>query len=208
MERTLKMMLTLAGAAVLAGVSGTCLGLVDAGQELDTTLARLEQEAGVLHRATIAAVEHDATADAMTRPRTALRRAVDSMGTTADRIVRETAPPYARWLAVPLSGAIDLVPATEGIDRALRDYVDQAEQARTETSKSAGAVGLRTRLLDLSYEMLMQRIGEARDRVRQSIERALTAVHMITLVAIGLAALTIGLSSQSAPAPAPYRQRV
>jgi hypothetical protein len=208
MDRTLKMTLTLAMAAVLAGVSGTCLGLVDAGQELDTTLGRLEQEASVLHRATIAAVEHGATADAMTRPRTALRRAIDSMSTTADRIVRETAPPYARWLAVPLSGAIDLIPATEGMDRALRDYVDQAEQARNETSKSAGAVGLRTRLLDLSYEMLMQRVGEARDRVRQSIARALTAVHMITLVAIGFAALTIGLSSQSPPAPAPYRQRV
>jgi hypothetical protein len=204
--RTVRMSLTLAVAAAVAGISAMCLGLVDAAQELDTTLARLEYEAAALHRATTDTVAHGASPDAMTRPRTAMRRAVDSMAATADRIIKETAPPYARWVAVPVSGAFDLIPATDAMDRALREYMDQADQAKNEKSKSAGAVSLRTRLLDLSYEMLVQRIGEARERTRQGMARALTAVHMITLVSIGLAALAIGLSSQTPPAPAPWQR--
>lgn len=180
-------------AAVLAGLATTCLGLVDAGHELDVLLARLEYEAASLHRATGAAVEHGAPVDSIARPRAALRRTVDSLGATADRIVGATAPPYARGIARLLSASIDLVPSADTIDRALRDYLDQTEQAQAETARSTAAVDLRVRLLDLNYGMLVQRISEARERTWQGVARALTGVLLITLVSIAIGALAVGL---------------
>lgn len=206
MPRALKMTATLAMAMVLAGLSAICLGLVDAGHELDAAFGRLESEAAALHRATGAAVEHGASVDPITRPRTSMRRTVDNLGETATRTVRDAAPPYARPVSQSLSGSIDLLPAAEPIDRALREYLDQSEQAQSEKARTASANELNGRLLDLSYEMLVQRIREARDRTRRAVSTALLGLQAITLISIGIAALAVGLASKTPP-PAPYRRR-
>lgn len=201
------MIATLIVAALLAGLSAVCLGLVDAGRELDDVLSRLQYETAALHRATSASVEHGAPVDPITRPRTALSRAVESLGTTADRIVRETSPPYGRLVAHPLAAALDLVPSAEGIDRALRDYLEQTEQSRAEATRSRSAGGLSGRLLDLNYEMLVQKISEARTRTREGIGRALVGVQVITLLSIGIAAFAVGRSTKKASSdPASYRR--
>jgi hypothetical protein len=197
------------GAAVLAGISATSLGLVDAGHELDGLLARLEYEAAALHRATGNAVEHGASTDPMTRPRTSLRRTVGSLEETTNRIINETAPPYARWAARPLSTTIELPPSPATIERALNDYLEHTEKAQAETAKTASAIELRGRLLDLNYENLVQKIADARAHTRQAIARALAAVQFITLACIAIAALAFGLSGQAAPsgrAVNPYRR--
>jgi hypothetical protein len=110
-------------------------------------------------------------------------------------MIREAAPPYARWAAAPLGEAIELVPPSDGIDRALVAYLEQTERAQAETSRTEAAVGLRGRMLDLSYEAPEQRISEAREGTRRGIGRALAGVQGVTLVSIGLAALAIGLRS-------------
>jgi hypothetical protein len=189
------MMVAAMTALLLAGLLATCLGLVDAGHEMDSLLARLEYEAAALHRASSATVMYGAPEEASTRPRTALRRTVDSLSETADRMIREAAPPYARWAAAPLGESIELVPSSDGIDRALVAYLEQTERAQAETSRTEAAVGLRGRMLDLSYEALEQRISEAREGTRRGIGRALAGVQGVTLVSIGLAALAIGLRS-------------
>lgn len=206
MPRTLKMAATLATAMILAALSAICLGLVDAGHALDDELSRLEYEAAALHRATGAAVEHGASVVPMARPRTQLTRSVDDFGDTATRIVRETAPPYARPVARSLSTSIDLVPAAEPIDRALRDYLDRSDQAQGEKAPTASATELSGRLLDLNYETLVQKISQARQNTRQAVSTALFGVQAITLISIGIAALAVGLATQDRAA-APYRHQ-
>jgi len=194
------MSVTLALAIVLAGLSAICLGLVDAGRELDDVLGRLEHEAGALHRATGAAVEHGASVDPITRPRTSLRQGVDNFGATATRIVHDSAPPYARPVAGSLSSSIDLVPPAEPIDRALREYLDQTEQAQKVKAPTTSATELASRMLDRSYEMLVQKISQARGRTHAAVSTALFGVQAITLISIGIAALAIGFATQETPA--------
>jgi hypothetical protein len=206
MPRALRMTVSLALAMVLAGLSAICLGLVDAGRELEDVLGRLEHEAAALHRVTGSAVAHGASVAPITRPRTSLKSAIDGFGVTADRIVHETAPPYARPVARSLSSAIDLVPAAEPIDRALRDYLDQSERAQNEKAPTASAAELSGRLLDRNSEMLVQKIGQARGRTHQAVSTALFGVQTITLLSIGIGALAIGMVARARPA-APYRPR-
>ena len=183
-------------AAVLAGLSTTFLGLVDAGRELDATLSRFDREAASLNRATLDAVEHGAPADAIVRPRTSLRRMIDALGSNADRIVRDTAPPYLRGISRSLADVFELVPTTDAINKALGDYLDQTKQAQAEAARNAAAAGLSARLLDLSYEALAQRIGEAREHTRQGVARALNGLQFITFISIGIAALAVGLTGE------------
>jgi hypothetical protein len=183
-------------AVLLAGGSALFLGLVDAGQELDSSLSQLDYEASSLHRATIETVQLGASSERINRPRTSLKRMIDGFGATADRILGDTAPPYSRPLARALAAVVDLVPSSDGIGRALGDYLDQADQARAETAKAAGAGELMGRLLDLSYSRISQQISEARERTRHGVSRALVGVQMITLISIGIAALTLGLTAR------------
>jgi hypothetical protein len=194
-------------ALLLAGLLAIGLGLVDAGHELDSVLTRLEYEASALHRASTGAVLYGAPPEAMNRPRTALRRNLDDMPATADRILNETAPPYARWAATPLSQLIDLVPSVDEIGRALNAYLEQVERARAETSRTEAAIGLRGRMLDLNYETLAQKLSEARENTRRGVGRALSGVQSVTLLSIALAAAAIGLRSQSKSAGAYQSQR-
>ena len=181
-------------AAVLAGLSALCLGLVDAGHQLDSSLAQLDYEAASLHKATVDAVQRRGPADRITRPRNSLTHMIDDLDKTADRIVRETAPPYARPIGQMLGTAIDLKPRTDNISRAMSAYIDQADQARAETKRSAGAGELMERLLELSYERLAQQISDARERTREAVSRALSGVQLITLISIGITALAVGLT--------------
>ena len=193
-NRFVKMLSALVFAGVLAGASATLLGLVDAGHEMDDLFARLDSEAAALHRAGSASVQHGAPADPITRPRNSLQKAFETLGPTADRIVDQTAPSYARWAAQPLSTAIDLVPPGDPLKRALADYVDQLSQAQADKARTESAIKLRARLLDLSYEGLLQKIGEARTRTRTGSSRALTGVYAITLASIAIAAFVVGRS--------------
>jgi len=185
---------TLVLAAVLAALCTTFLGLVDAGRELDATLSRFEAEAAALHRATGDTVQHGAPADAIARPRTSLKRMIDSLPANADRIVRSSAPRYVGGLASSLADRIDLRPASDDIDRAYSDYLDQTAQAQAEKARTAGAIELRSRLLDLSHGMLAQRISEARERTRRGVASALNGLQLITFISIGIAALAVGLT--------------
>jgi hypothetical protein len=192
----MRMTFALVTALLLAGLLAIGLGLVDAGHELDSLLVRLETEASVLHRASSATVLYGAPPEAMTRPRTALRRNVEDMPATVNRILTETAPPYAQWAAAPLSQLIDLVPSGNEISRALNAYVEQTDRARAETSRTEGAIALRGKMLDLNYEVLAQKISEARGSTRRGIGRALSGVQGVTLLSIAIAAAAIGLRSQ------------
>lgn len=199
------MTFALVTALLLAGLLAIGLGLVDAGHELDSVLVRLESEASALHRASSATVMYGAPPEAMTRPRTALRRNVEEMPATANRILTDTAPPYAQWAALPLSRLIDLVPISSEISRALNAYVEQTDRARAETSRTEAAIGLRGKMLDLSYEVLAQKISETRGRTRLGIGRALSGVQGVTLLSIAIAAAAIGLRSQSKSAHEAYQ---
>lgn len=193
-NRTARMTVALILAAALAGLSAVFLGLVDAGQQLDSSLSQLDYEAATLHKATVDAIQRRGSADRMTRPRNSLTRMIDTLDATADRIVRETAPPYARPIGRMLGTAIEVIPGTDNISRAMAGYLDQADQARAETARSARAGELMGRLLDLSYERLAQQISDARERNREAISRALSGVQLITLISIGIAALAVGLT--------------
>jgi hypothetical protein len=184
-------------AVVLAGLSALCLGLVDAGQQLDTSLAQLDFEAATMHKATVDLVERRGAADRITRPRNSLAHMIDSLDATSDRIVRAAAPPYARPVGLMLGSAIDLMPRTENISRAMSGYIEQADAARAETSRSANATELMDRLLELSYSRLAQQISDARERTREGVSRALSGVQLITLISIGIAAVTLGLTAES-----------
>jgi hypothetical protein len=51
-------------------------------------------------------------------------------------------------------------------------------------------------MLDLNYEVLAQKISEARGSTRRGIGRALSGVQGVTLLSIAIAAAAIGLRSQ------------
>lgn len=187
---------TLVLAAVLAGLCTTFLGLVDAGRELEATLSRFEAEAAALHRATSDAVRHGASADAIARPRTSLKRMIDALPANANRIVRSSAPPYLGGLASSLAAVFDLRPAPDGIDRAYSDYLEQTAQAQAEKARTPAAIELRSRLLDLSHGMLAQRISEAHERTRRGVARGLNGLQLITFISIGIAALAVGLTGE------------
>jgi hypothetical protein len=192
--RIVKMGATLAFAAVMAGLSAICLGLVDAGQEIDATLSRLEYDAASLNRAAGGVVEHRTSADLMTPPSSRLRHALDSLDENVTRIISEKAPSYGRPVAGSLAAALDLVPRKGDIDLALQDYLQEIKQASAETSRTEAAVELRSRMLDFKYERFVQRISEARGRTRQGLNTALTGLQFVTLISIGVAALLVGLS--------------
>jgi hypothetical protein len=185
---------TLIMAAVLAGLAASFLGLVDAGREIDASLSRMEREALALHRATTDSVEHGASADAITRPRTSLRRMIDAFASNADRIVADTAQPYTRGISRSIADVFGLVPRTDEINRAYGDYLEQTKQAQADAGRSGSGADLSARLLDLNHEVLIQRIGDARDRARQAVGSALNGLQVITFLSIGIAALAVGLS--------------
>lgn len=184
----------LALAALLAGLSATFLGLIDAGRDIDGSLARLEREATALHRTTTDGMNHTAPADAVNRPRNSLRKMIDSFAPSADRAVRESATPYLDGLAKWLGARINLVPPVEPINKAFGDYLDQAKQTQADARKSESAATLAIRMLDLSSEQLVQRIEDARDRTRQAVASAMNGLQLITFISIGIAALVVGLT--------------
>jgi len=181
-------------AVVLASVSATFLGLVDAGREIDASLSRLEREASELHRATTDSIEHGASADAINRPRTSLRRMIDAFGPNAERVVRDTATPFTVPIAPWFGEQISLTPSVENISKAFGDYLEQAKQTQADARGTKSAAALGSRLLELSYGVIVQRIGDARDRTRQASARALNGLQLITFLSIGLAALAVGLT--------------
>jgi hypothetical protein len=117
------------------------------------------------------------------------------MPATASRILVETSPPYGRWAAPPLNGLIELAPSGDGISRALTNYLEQTKTAGNEPARTEAAIGLKSRMLDLSYESLAQKIAEARETTRRGIGRALAGVQGLTLLSIAIAAAAIGLKS-------------
>lgn len=192
--RVVRMSAAMILAAVLAGLSATLLGLVDAGRDIDGALSRLESEAVAWHRATTDTMAHGAPADAANRPRTALRKAIDAFAATGDRIVRESATPPLGGAAQWVGGQVALVPGVEPINKAYGEYLEQTKQVQAESRKSASAATLATRLLDLSAEQLVQRIEDARDRTREAVARSLNGLQLITFISIGIAALVVGLT--------------
>jgi len=192
--RVLRMFFALVLAAVLAGISIIFLGLVDASRELEASLSRLDGESVALHRATGDAVGHGAPAAAITRPRGSLKRMIDELPSSIDRIVRGNAPPYTGGVARALADALELPPAPDAISRAYDEYLEQSKQAQADVARSPKAAELAVRLLDLSHGMLAQRISEARDRTRQAMTRALNGLQLITFISIGIAALALGLT--------------
>jgi hypothetical protein len=181
-------------AAVLAGLSTTLLGLVDAGRELDSMLSRLEGEADALNRASLDVVEHGGPPEAVERPRASLKRMIDAIPTNAERILRDSSPGYALPISRSLADTLALVPTNEGINRAYNDYLEQAKQAQAEVSRSPAAAELSARLLDLSHGLLSQRILDARSQARDGVSSALNGLQMVTFISIGIAALVLGLT--------------
>jgi hypothetical protein len=190
------MVATLIVAAAAAGLAATLLGLVDAGHALDDLLAQLDSEASAMHRAASATVVHGASPNPMTRPSNSLKRSLETMPATADRILNESAPAYARWAARPMGDLIGLVPQPNAMSVAVKEYLDQFEQAQAEKARTESAITLRGRLLDLNYDALVQRIDEARTRTRLGLSQALTGVYVITLLSIAIAAYAVGRSRE------------
>ena len=192
--RAVRMIVALVVAGVLAGLSATLLGLVDAGREIDESLSRMEKEASALHRATTDTIEHGAAADTVNRPRTSLRKMIDGFGSNANRVVRSNATLYTASIAVRLSEEIDLVPPVEDIDKAFAEYLEKTKQAQADARGSQSAKALSTRLLDLSSGVVVQKIGDARDQSKLAVASALNALQLITFLSIGIAALVVGLT--------------
>lgn len=194
--KILRMFATLLLAAVLAGLSSTLLGLVDAGREVDSMLSRLEGEASALNRATLDTIEHGGPAEAIARPRASLKRMIDAVPSNIERIVRDSSPGYARSISRPLADAIMLVPTNDGINRAYVNYLEQTKSAQAEAARSPSAAALSARLLDLSHGTLAQQILDAREQARDGASRALNGLQFITFISIGIAALALGLSGE------------
>ena len=192
--RLIRMCWTLVFAAIMAGLSAICLGLVDAGQELDASLSHLEYDVASLKDAAGSAIDRKGAADAMTAPQARLQRALETFPANADRIIGEKTPEWCRPAAKFAADLINLVPNAETLDRAFKEYVEQVSQAMADKAPTPGAVELRNRLLDLKYETLLNKISDARERTRQGINHALTGMQVITLASIGFAALFVGLS--------------
>jgi hypothetical protein len=181
-------------AAILAGLSATFLGLIDAGRDIDGSLSRLEREASTLHRTTTDVINRAGPAEATTRPRNSLKKMIDTFGPTAERAIQESATPYLDGVAQWLGRRMDLVPAVETINKAFNDYLEQARRAQADARKSDSAATLAARMLDLSAEQMVQRIEDARDRTRQAVASAMNALQLITFISIGIAALVVGLT--------------
>ena len=181
-------------AVLLAGLSATFLGLIDAGRDIDGSLSRLEREAGTLHRTMTDAINRSGPAEATNRPRNSLRKMIDTFGAASDRAIRESSTPYLDGIAQWLGRRMDLVPSIETVNKAFGDYLNQAKQAQADTRKSESAATLAAHMLDLSAEQMVQRIGDARDRTRQAVASAMNGLQLITFISIGIAALVIGLT--------------
>jgi len=192
--RAVRMTAALIIAAILAGLSATFLGLIDAGRDIDGSLSRLEREASTLRRTTTDVINHAGPAEATNRPRNSLKKMIDTFGAGGDRAIRDSATPYLDGVALWLGRRMDLVPPVEAIDKAFSDYVSQAKQAQADARKSESAATLAARMLDLSGEQMVQRIEDARDRTRQSVASAMNALQLITFISIGIAALAVGLT--------------
>ena len=113
---------------------------------------------------------------------------------SADRIVHDTAPPYARAISRLLADAIEIVPPSDAINRAYDDYLEQTRQAQAGAARSPAAGELSARLLDLGHGLLAQRISDAREHARRGAARALNGLQLITFISIGIAALALGLT--------------
>lgn len=192
--RILRMVQTLVFAGVMAGLSAICLGLVDAGHEIDLMLGRLEYDAASLNRTSASALENRGSADLMAAPQTRLTHALDTFPQSAEQVIRTKTPSWCAPAATVLASVIDLVPSEATLKSAFRDYVDQIKQAQAEISPSPGALELRNRLLDLKYETLLNRISGARERTRLAVTHALTGLQAITLTSVAITALFVGLS--------------
>lgn len=192
--RVVRMTAALIVAVLLAGLSATFLGLIDAGRDIDGSLSRLEREASTLHRTMTDAINHSGPAEATNRPRNSLRKMIDGFGATSDRAIRESSTPYLDGIAQWLGRRMDLVPSIETVNKAFGDYLDQAKQAQADARKSESAANLAAHMLDLSAEQMVQRIGDARDRTRQAVASAMNGLQLITFMSIGIAALVIGLT--------------
>jgi hypothetical protein len=193
--RLFRMLQTLIFAAVMAGLSAICLGLVDAALEIDGMLERLEYDVTSINRTATSAIERRASADQMTAPRSRLQRALDTLPDNTDRLIRAKTPwgaPVTRALADVLA----LVPNAATLNGAYHDYLAQIEQAQAETARTPAALELRDRLLDLKYESLRSRISIARDNARSGLNTALFGLQFVTLFSIAVAGLVIGLSGR------------
>src|SRR5262245_58755609 len=126
------MMAALIIAAILAGLSATFLGLIDAGRDIDASLSRLEREASTLHRTTSDFINRSGPVEATNRPRNSLRKMIDTFGANSDRAIRESATPYLNGLAQWLGRRMDLVPPVETINKTFNDYLEQARKAQAE----------------------------------------------------------------------------
>lgn len=180
-------------AAILAGLSATFLGLIDAGRDIDGSLSRLEREASTLHRTTSDAINRSGPVEATNRPRNSLRKMIDTFGANSDRAIRESATPYLNGLAQWLGRRMDLVPSVETINKTYSDYLEQAKKAQADPHK-ADSSNLAARMLDLTAEQMVQSIEDARDRSRLAVASAMNALQLITFISIGIAALVVGLT--------------
>jgi len=191
--RVVRMTAALIIAAILAGLSATFLGLIDAGRDIDGSLSRLEREASTLHRTTSDHINRSGPVEATNRPRNSLRKMIDSFGANSDRAIRESATPYLSGLAQWLGRRMDLVPSVETINKTYNDYLEQAKKAQADPHK-ADSSNLAARMLDLSAEQMVQSIEDARDRSRLAVASAMNALQLITFISIGIAALVVGLT--------------
>jgi len=180
-------------AAILAGLSATFLGLIDAGRDIDGSLSRLEREASTLHRTTSDAINRSGPVEATNRPRNSLRKMIDTFGANSDRAIRESATPYLNGLAQWLGRRMDLVPSVETINKTYNDYLAQAKKAQADPHKAESS-NLAARMLDLTAEQMVQSIEDARDRSRLAVASAMNALQLITFISIGIAALVVGLT--------------
>jgi hypothetical protein len=181
-------------AALLAGLSATFLGLIDAGRDIDGALSRLEREATTLHRTTTDALRHAGSADATNRPRTSLKKMIDTFPATGQRAIHDSATPYLDGPAQWLGRRMDLVPQADPINKAFGDYLEQTKQAQADARKSESAGTLSARMLDLTSDQLLQRIEDARDRTGRAVASAMNGLQLITFISIGIAALVVGLT--------------
>lgn len=193
-HRAVRMALTMVVAAVLAGSTAVCLGLVDAGREIDATLEQLDYQAMQLNRSIHASVERGHAIDREDRSRTSVERRVESLAKATDGIISQHTPPYVRIFARTLGASFDLLPPADDIQKALVDYLEHADQASKEAAHSEGAAEVQGRLLDLNYDSLALKISQARDRAKQGTSSALTALQFITFFSIGIGAMAVGLT--------------
>src|SRR5262245_41484098 len=122
--RMLRMIQTLIFAAVMAGLSAIFLGLVDAGQEIDMMLGRLEYDVASLNRTASAALENRASADLMKPPQSRLNHALDTFPQMADQVIHNKTPSWCAPAATLAASVIDLVPNEDTLKSALHDYAD------------------------------------------------------------------------------------